>query len=268
VRAVGVHADVVVVTSAIWQTTATLVRAGDEAFLIDSPVLPDELDALPALCEQAGFAVAGLLATHADWDHLLGRYPFPAAALGVGETTAARLAAEPGAAQRELREFDEDYLIPRPGPLSLGDVQTLPVPGRCSLGERELELHAADGHTGDGMAVWAPWARVLVVGDYLSPAAIPEFGEGGAIDAYLATLARLEPLVAQADVVVPGHGEPLDGPRATAILREDAAYLEALRADGPAAPLPLARRTGGNRRIHAANLALLGEGTGAPGGAT
>lgn len=259
-RAVGVHADVVVVTSAIWQTTATAVRehAGGEAFLIDSPVLPDELDALPALLDQAGFGIVGLLATHADWDHLLGRYPFPQAALGCGESTAVRLAAEPGAAQRELRDFDEDYLIARPGPLSLGDVQTLPVPGRCALGEHELELHAADGHTGDGIAVWIPWARVLVCGDYLSPAAIPEFGEGGSVDAYLATLARLEPLVTGADVVVPGHGEPLDGPRAAAILREDAAYLEALRTDGPAAPLPLARRTGGNRRIHAANVALLG----------
>ena len=33
------------------------------------------------------------LATHADWDHLLGRYAFPEASIGCGETTAARLAA-------------------------------------------------------------------------------------------------------------------------------------------------------------------------------
>ncbi len=35
-RAVGVHRDVVVVTSRIWQTTATAVRAGEESMLIDS----------------------------------------------------------------------------------------------------------------------------------------------------------------------------------------------------------------------------------------
>ncbi|MCX6386567.1 MAG: hypothetical protein NTV40_08060 [Solirubrobacterales bacterium] len=40
-RAVGLHPDVVVVTSRIWQTNCTFVRSGDEAFLIDSPVLPD-----------------------------------------------------------------------------------------------------------------------------------------------------------------------------------------------------------------------------------
>ena len=257
-RAVGVHEDVIVVTSRIWKTTCTAVRGGDEAFLIDSPVLPDELEMLPAVFDQAGFAIAGLLVTHADWDHLLGRYAFPEAPIGCGETTAARLAAEPGAAQRELREFDEEYLIDRPSPLSLPGVQALPVPGYCAVGDRELELHPSDGHTADGTAVWIPWARVLVVGDYLSSGAIPELSPGGSLDGYLATLERLAPLVEQAEAVVPGHGEPLDSVRAAAILREDAAYVEALKRDGDGAPLPLARRNGANRKLHAYNVELLG----------
>ena len=45
--------------------------------MIDSPVYPDELDALPVLLDQAGFGFSGLLATHGDWDHLLGRLAFP-----------------------------------------------------------------------------------------------------------------------------------------------------------------------------------------------
>ena len=69
--------------------------------MVDSPVLPDELDALPALVEQARFpAPSGLLATHADWDHLLGRLAFPGVALGCAESTAERLQASPGEAQR------------------------------------------------------------------------------------------------------------------------------------------------------------------------
>lgn len=172
-RAVALHADVLVVTSRFWQTTCTLVRSEAEAFAIDSPVLPDELEILPAVAEQAGFGVVGLLATHADWDHLLGRYAFPDAPLGCAETTGARLAAEPGAAQRELRDFDDEHYVVRPRPLSLPGAQTLPVPGRCGIGERELELHPADGHTADGMAILVPWAGVLVCGDYLSPVEIP-----------------------------------------------------------------------------------------------
>jgi glyoxylase-like metal-dependent hydrolase (beta-lactamase superfamily II) len=255
VRAVGLHEDVVVATSRVFQTTCTLVRAGGEAFCIDSPVFPDELEILPALAEQAGFAVVGLLATHADWDHLLGRYAFPEAPLGCAETTAGRLINEPGAAQRALREFDESFYVVRPRPLSLPGAQRLPVPGRVEVGDQELELHAADGHTVDGMAIWVPWARVLVCGDYLSPVEIPMLNPGSSVSAYLATLARLEPLVEEADHVVPGHGEPLDSARAAAILREDRRYLEDLLEHGAEAKLPIARRTGEMRKVHAENAA-------------
>ena len=253
-RAVSVHADVVVVTSQVWQTTCTAVRSGEEAFVIDSPVLGEELDALPALLEQAGFAVTGLLATHADWDHLLGRLAFPAAALGVAETTAARLRAEPGAAQRELRAFDERWYLARPRPLSLGDVQALPVPGHLGAGEMELELHPADGHTADGMAVWVPWASVLCCGDYLSPVEIPMLSPGGSAAAYEATLRRLRPLVERAEAVVPGHGAPLTRERALEILAQDVAYLAALREVGKAATLPAGRDGGEQRRIHGENV--------------
>ena len=256
-RAVGLHADVIVATSRAYATSCTLVRSAgaSEAFCVDSPVFPDELEILPVMAEQAGFGVAGLLATHADWDHLLGRYAFPEAPLGCAETTAASLVGHPGAAQRQLRAFDEELYVERPRPLSLPSAQALPVPGHCGIGERELELHPADGHTQDGMAVWVPWARVLVAGDYLSPVEIPMLSETGSASAYLATLGRLEPLVAQAEHVVPGHGGPLDGGRAAAILREDRAYVEALTERGAEAKLPLARRTGAQLQIHAKNAA-------------
>src|SRR5829696_10172164 len=118
-----------------WQTTSTLVHRGDETFVVDSPVFQDELDALPAILAQAGWSLSGLLVTHGDWDHLLGRLAFPDAAIGCGETTAARLAAEPGAAARELRAFDDEHYVDRPVPLALGQVQALPVPGHCELGD-------------------------------------------------------------------------------------------------------------------------------------
>ncbi len=225
------------------------MRSGEEAFVVDSPVLPDELDVLPALLDQAGFGFSGLLATHGDWDHLLGRLAFDGAPLGCAETTAARLTGAPGEAARALRAFDDEHYVRRDRPLALGQVQALPVPGHVGIGDRELEVHPAEGHTPDGMAIWVPWARVLICGDYLSPVEIPMLSEGGSRDAYLATLRRLEPLVEQAAVVVPGHGEPLDGVRALSIQRADRAYLEAL----PAAALPVARSTLAQRVIHTDN---------------
>jgi glyoxylase-like metal-dependent hydrolase (beta-lactamase superfamily II) len=253
VKVVGLHPGVLVAVSRIFQTACTIVRDGDECFVIDSPVLPDELDVLPALLEQAGFPFSGLLATHADWDHLLGRLAFPDASLGVAETTAARLKAEPGDAARRLRSFDDELYVERPGPLSLGQVQALPVPGHLEVGSQTIELHPTEGHVVDGMALWLPWARILVAGDFLSPVEIPMLSRGGSRSAYLATLERLRPLVEQADHVVAGHGGAIDGTRALAILREDVAYLEGL----PDSKLPLARRSDEQKRIHTANLERL-----------
>ncbi len=289
-RAIALHADVLVATSAIWQTNCAVVRAADdhavgkrapeqaqvqmqgqeqaqeqrqeqaqrpeqaraqgqeqaqeqkevqaqgqrprkdEVFVVDSPILPDELEALPALVERAGFpAPSGLLATHGDWDHLLGRLAFPGIALGCGESTAERMQTTPGEAQRELRAFDERHFIERERPLALGAVQALPVPGSCGIGERELALYPASGHTGDGIAILIEWAGVLLSGDYLSPVELPVLGAGGTPEAYADTLRRLRPLVEHVEHVVPGHGRVLDRERALEILAEDLDYVRAGR---------------------------------------
>lgn len=227
-RVVSLHPDVLIATSAIWQTNCVIVRSGDETFVIDSPVLPEELEALPSLLSQAKFGEPnGLLATHGDWDHLLGRLVFPDIALGCAQSTCERMSRSPGAAQRELREFDRSFYIERPRTLMLGDVQSLPVPGRCSIGERELELHTATGHTEDGMTVAIPWARVLVVGDYLSPVEPPKVSPASSTEAYIETLERLRPLVGGAEHIVPGHGPILDASRALETLEEHIASLGA-----------------------------------------
>jgi len=266
VRALSVHPDLIVFISRYWQTTCTAVRAGPEGFVIDSPIYPDELDAIPSVLEQAAFPVSGLLATHADWDHLLGRLAFPEASLGVGESTAQRLAAEPGDAQRELRRFDEEQYVDDRRPLALGGIQPLPVPGRLSLGsgvgslERELELYPADGHTADGTAFFIPWLETLVCGDYLSPVEIPWISPGGSVEAYEATLERLKAVAERAETVVPGHGRPLQKPEALTLLDEDLAYLQALRSNGADASLPAGRRTEAQRSIHAQNVEQLKHG--------
>lgn len=253
-RVVSVHRDALVLTSRLWQTNATALRAGGEAMLIDSPYFPDELDALPGLLAQSGFEPDALLATHADFDHLLARLAFPGLSLGLGEPTAARLRGEPGVVQRELRDSDGDLYVTRPRPLSLGQVQALPVPGSVELGDLELELHAADGHTGDGTAVMARPLGVLVAGDYLSDVEIPAIEAGGSLEAYRATLARLAPLAEVAETVVPGHGSPQGRDAALRILDEDLEYLDALERGEERPRLPEGRDTRAQRRTHGENL--------------
>ena len=250
-RALSLHPDVVVVTSSVWQTSATLVRGPGEqpeSVLVDSPILPVELDAVRSLADNGGFDVMGLLATHADWDHVLGRLAFPDAAVGVDERSAARLRGRIGEPQRRLREFDAEWYVQRPAPLAIGELQPLPVPGRLDLGEQQIDVHDGAGHTGDGMVLWLPWAQVLIVGDYLSPAELPSWDETGSRAACREALDRLAMLVPDARWVVAGHGGPIGREEALQVLDEDRDYLET--------GVPPAR--GGrsaNRRQHEANQA-------------
>jgi glyoxylase-like metal-dependent hydrolase (beta-lactamase superfamily II) len=251
-RAVSLHRDALVLTSLLWQTNAVALRAGGETMLIDSPYFPEELEALPDLLAGAGFEPDALLATHADFDHLLGRLAFPGLALGLGEASVERLHREPGAAQRDLRDHDAQFYVERSAPLALGHVQTLPVPGSVELGEEEIELHPAEGHTADGTALFARWCGVLVVGDYLSDVEIPMVVS---LADYRATLARLSPLVEAAETVVPGHGAPHDRERALRVLDQDVDYLDALERGEERPRLPDGRDTKEQQGIHAANLA-------------
>jgi glyoxylase-like metal-dependent hydrolase (beta-lactamase superfamily II) len=257
VRAVSVHADALVLTSGLWQTNAVALRDGEEALLVDSPYFPHELELLPQVLAQAGFEPKGLIATHGDFDHLLGRLAFPGLALGVGELTAERLRREPGAAQRELRDSDAEFYVTRQRPLALGSLQALPVPGSVELGGGELELHPAEGHTGDGLAVLATAHGLLACGDYLSNVELPMIGPGGTTTAYRATLARLAPLLERVEVVVPGHGSALPRDEALRVLDEDVDYLDALERGEERPRLPDGRDTAAQRKLHARNLAAV-----------
>jgi glyoxylase-like metal-dependent hydrolase (beta-lactamase superfamily II) len=248
-RAVSISPDALVVTSGFWQTNAVALRAGEEAMLIDSPYLPDELDALPSLLAGAGFEPDGLVATHADFDHLLGRLAFPGMTLGLCESSVERLHRAPGEAQRALRQYDDEFYVSRPAPLALGQVQALPVPGHLELGDRELELHPAEGHTADGMALFDRAQGLLIVGDYLSDLEIPWIH--GSLADYRATLARLAALVEDATTVVPGHGAPHDRETTLRLLEEDVDYLDALERGEQ--KLPDGRDTKAQRGIHEEN---------------
>ncbi len=214
-----------------WQLNAVALRAGDEAMLIDSPYFPEELELLPAVLAQSGFTPAALLATHADFDHLLGRAAFPDLSLGVAESTMLRIRAEPGAAQRELRDHDDRDYVERPRPLSLGSDPVAAGPGaprarRPGAGaarhrrphrRRHGGLRALAGRAGGG--------RLPVAGrdpDDLAGRL------GGRLP--LARWRRWRPWSSGRRSVVPGHGAVLDRDAALRVLEEDVAYLDALDA--------------------------------------
>jgi glyoxylase-like metal-dependent hydrolase (beta-lactamase superfamily II) len=251
VRSQVLSPEVVVFTSAAWDTTCTAVRSGGQTLLIDSPVFPEELSAIPRLLGDHGFPVerVRLFNTHADWDHILGPLMFPQAPLWCGESTARRLAENPDELEAMKTTFDEMFYVKRPQPLSLDRLEPLPVPGQAQIGELSIELIRADGHTIDGTAALFRETRVLAAGDYVSPVELPRLR--GPLGAHLETLDRLEPVIAHAELVIPGHGHPMGSEQVLKILAEDRRYLEQLRDLGPDASLPAGRDDREQQRIHA-----------------
>ena len=232
--------------------------------MIDSPVYPDELEALPGVLEQAGFPVSGLLATHGDWDHLLGRDAFPGRRSGAARSTAHGW--PPSRAPRSASCASSTRSTTSTGrrPLSLaGDpVAARPGQARARADEHELELHPAEGHTADGIAYLMPWLGVLVCGDYLSPGRDPvdlrrRLGRRRTSPRW----SGCEPLVERAETVVPGHGGPIEARRgARGCSSEDVGVPATALADARrrAAPLPPRGPAGTRRRsgaIHAENVA-------------
>ena len=221
----------ITVTSRLWQTNAVLIEIGGVTVLVDSPVLPDELAALPR--------PDVLVVTHAHFDHVLGRAAFPDAPLLAGRSTLDELAT--GAWAEELRESDEELYVERDA-----------WPDLSGAREQDLfEAVAADGHAADGSAFLHE--DVLLPGDYLMDVEIPLIAQAGSVEGYLATLDRLEPLVREARTIVPGHGPPLDRARALALLDLDRRYVADLRS-GPLRG-PSSHR---QRRIHEDNVAKHG----------
>ena len=258
VRAVGLHPDVLVVTSRFWQTTCTIVRNGDEAFVIDSPRAARRARG-PAGDRRAGGLPRRRPARHAR------RLGPPARPLRVPRRAARRAPRRPrrGCATSPARRSAScatsttSTTSSGPAPLAIGASQALPVPGYLDLGERGAR--AASRRRPHARTAWRSGCRGRRCS---SPATTCRRSRSrGSPRAGRATptsrrCAGCEPLVEQADHVVPGprRGARPRRARWRSCARTAPTSRRCWRGD---APLPLARRTGAQRKIHASNVKMI-----------
>ncbi len=206
-----------------------MLESAGECLIVDPAFFPRELDDLRAHVDERGRAVA-VAFTHVHWDHVVGWQTFPEAEV-VGSEALARAIAEDGdgEARRNLEKagaFDREWYVERASPLcwpkamrALGDGDEVKV------GTTTVQALALPGHSADGVGLVIEEARVLIVGDHLSPCEIPFVDD---LAAYRATLAKLMHTLAWIDDVIPGHGRRLTRDEALTIAKEDLAYLDAL----------------------------------------
>jgi len=224
-----ITAGVLIHESEWCQSNSVVVSGTEGALLIDPGIHGYELAEIASELSARGNAVAAGFATHPHWDHMLWHEDLgtaPRLATGLAESTArARLAG--GIDAKRLG-------IPDDVPMELlGKITGLPegapqIPWRGPV-VRILEHQAhAPGHA----ALLVEADGVLVAGDMLSDVFIPMLNLMGApnpIEDYLAALQLLESVAGDVSFVVPGHGSVADGQQLLERIRQDRAYVEALR---------------------------------------
>jgi glyoxylase-like metal-dependent hydrolase (beta-lactamase superfamily II) len=161
--------------------------------------LADDLDAL-------GLRVVAGFSTHAHFDHLLWHPRFGDVPRWATHTTA-RLAIDDRAAIVDELGPWPDELLPLVGGVDGVDAGRLPWPGQ----EAVVVEHGA--HVAGAAALWLPGPRILLAGDMLSDVEPPlPADDDPSCRAYARGLDVLAPFVAQARLVVPGHGRPTRSP--------------------------------------------------------
>lgn len=204
-----------------------LVIGNREALVVDTRGDPAQGAELRAAVRALTGLACSVVLSHAHFDHCLGTAAFLPAPVWAHPRCRDDLA-RGGAAQHA-----EALSWTRAQGLSHEPALVPPVvPDRVLTGSKELDLggrrvlltHPGRGHTDHDVVVFCPDTGVLFAGDLVEQGADPDFTDAcpGDWPATVTTLLELGPRI-----VVPGHGEPVDG-AFTAAQRDRLAVLAGL----------------------------------------
>ncbi len=204
------------------QVTAGAVIGPNWAAIIDTLAVPDETLQIRDFIEQElNLPVRYVIDTHYHADHAWGNSFFPGATIIAHSLCRKQLANKGQQSLQEARKqnpafrrvkivlpqltFDESYLILRVGKKTLS---MFPLPGPCS----------------DNIGVMVEEDRVLFAGDAFMP--LPYIVDGD-IDDMTASLKKIGKM--GLENVVPGHGDIVLRGEIDGVVKENLAYLSAIR---------------------------------------
>lgn len=235
-----------VATSRRYSTTSTVLLDGQGGAVVVDPAWdPDELAAIPADLTELGVLCVAGLATHEHYDHVMWHPDLGEVPRWSSAGTVAHLSRERYALLAPLAEYLTPDLITIAGRLDPLRGDYLPwdgPPARC---------FTHDAHAPAHLALLVEEGGILVAGDMLSDVELPmPAADDVTLERYLTGLERLGTVVAQAQLVVPGHGTPSTNPRER--YDADMRYLDDLLA-GRVSPDPRIQDPE-NAGLHAANI--------------
>ena len=210
--------------------SVTVVAGSDGLLLVDTRCNPREADEIRSdVAELSSLPIRWVANTHAHYDHSFGNQQFAGAEIlghhliptHFAEYEAPRLAAwtaNPSASP----QYDWTGVRLTPPTVPVSTVHEL------NLGNRIVRLHPLPpGHTDTDLVVEIPDAATWLVGDVIEQSGPPMYGSGSFPLGWPDVLDTLAGAIGPADVLIPGHGSPVN----REFLLEQAAVLRIV-ADG------------------------------------
>lgn len=222
--------------SELLQNNTVVVQGGSGVLLVDAGITGEEMACLANDLRELGRPVVAGFSTHPDWDHVLWH-----AELG----EAPRYGTARCAADMRERLSHPDWKaraaeglppeIAGETPLDLfGRITGLPADtAQIPWDGPKIRIIEHPAHSPGHAALVIEEHRVLVAGDMLSDVFIPMLDNWNStndpIEEYLAGLRLLDNVADDVDVVIPGHGSVATGDQVHARIKQDRAYIHALR---------------------------------------
>lgn len=225
--------ELIILESALYRTTTTVIIGADHLLLVDPNWLPTEIDFIKNTVAHYENGRACYLAfTHSDYDHIIGAGAFPKYS-----TIASRDFVDSPTKEKTIsliHDFDDKHYVNRDYPITYPNIDLAieRYPREIKLGSDNYTIYKAHGHNHDGIIIYNQEKQILIVGDYLSNIEFPFIYYS--YRSYLETLKRLENLILSQTIncLIVGHGDhSYDQEEMERRLTSSYAYLEELEAD-------------------------------------
>ncbi|WP_426733915.1 MBL fold metallo-hydrolase [Glutamicibacter sp. 2E12] len=195
--------------------TVGAVLGGQGVAIIDTRNnAPEAQEILDEATTQFGLPIVAVINTHAHYDHTFGNQLF--AQRGIPIYGHHRIPAHFEQFEKPRLEMVQRSPELEPEMNWSGVTLTPPShllaePCTANLGGREVELiPLGAGHTDTDLAIHIPDAKAWFLGDVIEQSGPPMFGSGAYPMKWPVVLQSLLARIQPGDVIVPGHGEPVD----------------------------------------------------------
>ena len=228
---------VLVHASEFIQSNSVVVQGRAGVLLIDPGITDDEMAALANDIRELGQPVVAGFSTHPDWDHVLWHANFgDAPRYGTARCAASirDLLSREDWKARVAEVLPPEFAEEIPMDL-LGLITGLPAEAaQIPWDGPKVQIIEHQAHAPGHAALLIEERGVLVAGDMLSDILMPflDLEAANPIEDYLAALRLFESVADDVDAVIPGHGSVGGADQVRARIKQDRAYVQALRDGG------------------------------------